>query len=254
MRFAYAWCRPTSPRALRSSNGSPSPDRLARVYGVDRAAAGHHEEFGVRSFADGGDGRGHSEPDLFDLSSVGDLERPDLTTAVVGEDVVTDQRRNGRAAIQRAAADRAVVADVFVLMNGRGHSVGRLVVVEPVVTLHRAPSEVRAASTAVCCPTDIDLFPLVLTDVGDPQVAGRTVEAEPPRVAQTDRPDLRTGPVHTDEWIVGWHRVSGVASRMRIDPQDLAQPFPLVERPAIRVAAGPSVSRTDVQHAVRTEH
>src|ERR1700675_96044 len=98
------------------------------------------------------------------------------------------------------------------------------------VPLPCAPSEVHPSTTSIGRPGDIDLFPMVLPDVGDPQVGGLSIEAEPPRVAEPDRPDLGTGSSDGDEGVVGRHGVRPIA-RVRVDAQDLAKPLTEVESP-----------------------
>ena len=58
------------------------------------------------------------------------------------------------------------------------------------VALQQVPAVVLAAGVAG--RQDVDLLPRALPDVPDEQVAGQTVEAEAARVAQAERPDLRT--------------------------------------------------------------
>ena len=40
---------------------------------------------------------------------------------------------------------------------------------------------------------DVDLLPRALADIADPQVAGRGIEPDPPRIAQAAQPDLGQG-------------------------------------------------------------
>ena len=53
--------------------------------------------------------------------------------------------------------------------------------------LHVAPAEAGVTATP---REDVELLPAALTDVADVDVAGRTVDAEAPRVAQSDGMDL----------------------------------------------------------------
>src|SRR4029079_13003480 len=59
---------------------------------------------------------------------------------------------------------------------------------EAMGALHPVPPEVRAARRA--SPLDVVLLPVALAHVADPQVAVRSIEADPPRVAEPRQPDL----------------------------------------------------------------
>src|SRR6185369_16991031 len=89
-----------------------------------------------------------------------------------------------------------------------------------VETFARAPAPVdaRLARRRV-----VDLFVRVLADVADPDVAGRAVEGEPPRVAQAPHPGLAHCAGTRDERIVLRHAVRRVANGRRVDAQDLRQ-------------------------------
>src|SRR2546428_5213367 len=62
----------------------------------------------------------------------------------------------------------------------------------------------------------IDLFPFVLTDVGDDERAGATVrrivETVPPWVAEAEAPDLSTRPGRPagNEWVVSGNSIAGL--------------------------------------------
>src|SRR5437764_11390513 len=70
---------------------------------------------------------------------------------------------------------------------------------------------------------EVDLLPLVLSHVTDPQVAGGPVEGEPPRVPQTEVPDLGHCVLAVAKGVVGRDAVRLTALRPRIDPEELAQ-------------------------------
>ena len=92
----------------------------------------------------------------------------------------------------------------------------------------------------------IDLFPRVLADIADVEIAGHAIEAPPPGVAQTDAP-------HVD---VGWcgHVAGGPLVRLvDIDAQHLARarvgPLPGF----VGITTTATVARSRVQHAVGAE-
>src|SRR5438270_5735811 len=67
----------------------------------------------------------------------------------------------------------------------------------------------------------INLFQFCVTDVADPHVASRAIEAEAPRIAEPVRPDLtaRAGLAHKR---IGWR--NGVRlRRINVDAKDLAE-------------------------------
>ena len=124
------------------------------------------------------------------------------------------------------------------------------------VALHAVPAVVRAR--ALARRHEVDLLVEVLADVGDPEIARRPVEREPPRVAQAVRPDLgpaaaraRTG-CRRD-------RVRRGQGRVRVDAQHLAEQR--VERLAVAarrvtrtlVVGGAAVADAHVEQAVGAE-
>src|SRR5204862_6738048 len=127
---------------------------------------------------------------------------------------------------------------------------------EQVPPLDPVPTEVRAGAPAP--GHEVDLLPLVLTDVGDPQVAGLAIPGEPPRVAEPVGPDLGQ-PAAPGERIVGRDRVLAAGGRPRVDPQDLAQhrverlPVAALCVAAALVAGSTAVAEAEIQHPVGTE-
>src|SRR5205085_12407226 len=101
-----------------------------------------------------------------------------VAAAVIRIDVQTVPRGHFARAVHRTAGDRAALI-VAVLDDRRRHAVavgltgtGRLVAARPheaVVRLHRAPPVVTAGDD------DVDLFPVVLADVADVEVAVRGI-------------------------------------------------------------------------------
>ena len=114
------------------------------------------------------------------------------------------------------------------------------------------PAEVEPADAR---PRDVDLLPRALADVADPQVAGRAVEAKPPRVAQAGQPDLGLGARRSRR--TGCPAGSCTAVAGRGSRRRCAGSWPAACRAlavALRVAAGAAVAERDVEHAVRPEH
>src|SRR5262249_49756489 len=98
----------------------------------------------------------------------------------------------------------------------------------------------------------VDLLPLVLSDIGDPQVARLPIERVPPRIAQPERPDLGPNPGAPDEWIVGRDRVA--AGGPGRDAKHLRQQRAQLLAVALRIALAPAVAEPDVQIAIRAEY
>src|SRR5439155_807490 len=115
---------------------------------------------------------------------------PDAARAVIAVEVAPEELRKAAAAIAVAPGDRAVVRQVAVLEDGQRQravviAARRVVAVGP---LHEAPAVVLPSRARG--RLEVHLLPLVLTDVGDKEIPELPVEAEPPRVAETVRPDL----------------------------------------------------------------
>src|SRR3954469_4606209 len=82
----------------------------------------------------------------------------------------------------------------------------------------------------------VDLFPMILADVADPEIAGFAIEAPAPWIAETPEIDLVARVRRADKWIVGRNRilgrsagrgaahflVRGLAARVDVDAQHLA--------------------------------
>src|SRR5213083_2318283 len=112
----------------------------------------------------------------------------------------------------------------------------RVVTVRP---FHPPPSVVLAARAAR--RLQVDLFPRILSDVADPEIAGVTIETESPRIAHTVRPDLAARAADIDEWI---RRRNSVRRDVDVDPKNLAEEHGEILSVVVRVAAGASVADT----------
>ncbi len=122
-----------------------------------------------------------------------------------------------------------------------------LVLAEAPVPLEHAPAEVRAPLGVG--GKAIHLFGRVLSHVGDPEVAGGRVERESPRIAQAQRPDLRSSAA-VRERVVLRDRVRISA---HVQAQQRAEERVGVLAGAKRIAARPAVAKAEVEHSVRPE-
>jgi hypothetical protein len=106
---------------------------------------------------------------------------------------------------------------VVVLEYRRDSPEGGAVAREVVVPLAHVPAQVGVAG--VTRGEELDLFPVVLADVADPQLASHAVEGEAPRVPQAIVPDLSRLAGIPGERLVG----RDVRRRkLRVDAQQLA--------------------------------
>src|SRR5437667_3635697 len=113
---------------------------------------------------------------------------PHPAGAVVGVEVLPDERRRACAAVDKAAGDRAAVRVAVLdhrLHEARAAAGSGVEAVEP---LHDPPAIVQPSLSR---RRDAHLFPKVLTDVGDVEATRRPVEGEAPRIPEAERPDLR---------------------------------------------------------------
>src|SRR5207247_4478804 len=115
---------------------------------------------------------------------VPDREAPDRAAAVVAVEVAPDRRTHGLATVD-VAARHAAAGAVRVLGDRRDVAAPCEELcrrVEDVASLETVPAEVERRLAAVF--DVVDLLPCALADVGDVEIAVRTVEGEPPRIAQ----------------------------------------------------------------------
>ncbi len=185
------------------------------------------------------------------------IERAGDAAAVVGVDIVALHGRVGAAAVDVAAGDGAIAADVVV--GGDGLVVGGL---------RRAACGVVGGGTFVTAPAiilataadgrlDVDFFVQTLADIADEHGGGGRVKAPAPGVAQAHGPDFgRAGLAHKriagrDDVMLEWIAGEGVA--IEAEAQDFAEERILVLGVVGRVAASPTVAGADVEVAV-VEH
>ncbi len=184
----------------------------------------------------------------------GRVDRPDRAAAVVGEQVRADECGKRGSAIDDAAGHGAAER-VGILRHRRRQPVDRAERAgrEAVKSLHPVPAEVLAAATAGA--HDVDLLEGVLPHVADPQVVGRPVERDPPRVAEAGDVDLGPRAGCSEERIVGWDAVGTPVRRMvDVDSEDLAEERRQLLAVALRVAAAAAVAEGDVEVTIRPEH
>ena len=115
---------------------------------------------------------------------------------------------------------------------------------------HHTPSVVAAALDA------IEHFPQFPADIANPQIAGLLIEAHPPRIAKTVRPDLAASPLQIDERIVGRNAVVlAVVGVIDVDPQNARQEVAdiLPRSPRVGWIRPGAVSRGDIQTTVGTK-
>jgi hypothetical protein len=165
-----------------------------------------------------------------DCAAVLHAQAPDDPGAVVAEEVAADRRGHGRAAIHVAARYRAVAFRMAVHVHRRHE----LAISKGGVRKARAPLEDLPAVVGKRrdrrARSEVDLFPAALADVTDVEIAVRTVEREAPGIAQAEPDDLPRR-----------------AAAERVDPQQLAQPLVHVLGAIARIAAGASVTHTNVE-------
>lgn len=68
-------------------------------------------------------------------------------------------------------------------------------------------------ASRMTCRFQIDLFPLRLPDIGNPQVAGLPIKAPAPGIAQPQRPDFAAGGLF-EEGVVARYGIFGRAVRI----------------------------------------
>src|SRR5206468_1686933 len=139
--------------------------------------------------------------------------------AVVAVNVEALHPREARSAID-VAPDHRTAFFVAVFGDGHGEAFARALLHEAMVAFHLIPAIVLAARTG--CLLEVDLFPGVLPDVADKEVAGRAVEREAPWIAQAVRPDFGADVILTDEGIGLGNGVRGDAG-FHVNAQQLSQ-------------------------------
>ena len=127
--------------------------------------------------------------------------------------------------------------------------------IEAVRPLADTPAEVLASLRP------IDLLPTVLADVANPQIAVRTVEREPPRIAQPPNEDFRAR-ASAD---AGQTRTPGIGREdvrwgnriwrtgVDVDTDDRSEQVGALLRVVVRVSPATTVAEGRIQETVRSE-
>ena len=129
------------------------------------------------------------------------------------------------------------------------------VVVEAVHAFEDAPAVILSSGAGR--RLEVDLFPGVLSDIGNKKVPGSSIERAAPWVAQTVGPDF-IQPGTADKRIVGRHRVVAVRIAREIiavdvHAQDFAQPGFEILSGLERISATTTVAYGNIEVAIRTE-
>ena len=176
----------------------------------------------------------------------------DLVVDEVGEEILPLQRFPF-AAIDITAGNR-MSDGVVIEIDRRDERAGRI---------KRASARIRGRpldGIPTVVGTDlaeVDLFPLVLADIGNVKIAERAVEARPPRVAQA-KGKYFVGSRHSDEGVVGGHRIvaggiAGKAVAMHVDTQNLAEQRIDVLPAAQRIAPTAAIAQRGIEISVGSE-
>ena len=137
-----------------------------------------HYKLAIGQLGEVGDAQPRHEQRFDDWSAAGLLERRDLARAQVGEDVLSDQRRYGRAAIDVPTDYRATII-ARILVNGIGEPGSVASAGAAVRTLSLGPTVVALFDDLV------DFLPVGTTYVSGPYLtAAASVLGDPPGVPQ----------------------------------------------------------------------
>src|SRR2546428_4642170 len=109
--------------------------------------------------------------------------------------------------------------------------------------LHEAPAVVLAPRARG--RLEVHLLPLVLTDVGDEEIPELPVEAEPPQVAETVRPDLGPRARRAPEGVGRRDRVGSGA--VHVDAEDRAEELTEILAPGAGRPPPPPVAPTELK-------
>src|SRR5690606_17904294 len=132
-----------------------------------------------------------------------------IAAAVIGVEIKTVHRRIIRSPINIPAADRAAAGLAGLMhINRHGERIIAFVLASLAVVLIRrleAPPAVIAAGFAGWL--SVYFLELVLSDIGNPHVAGLTVKTEPPGIAPAQTPNLRSKTFVVYKRVVRRHRI-----------------------------------------------
>src|SRR2546427_9841729 len=115
--------------------------------------------------------------------------------------------------------------------------------------LHEAPAVVLA--TRAGGRLEVHLLTGALADVGDEEIPPQPVEAEPPGVAETVRPDLGPRARRAPEGVRCRDRIGSGA--VHVDAEDLAEELAEILGAVAGIARAAAVAQADIEEAVRPE-
>src|SRR3989442_5449610 len=98
---------------------------------------------------------------------------------------------------------------------------------------------------------EVDSLTVVLADVGDEEIPRQPVEAEPPGVAETVRPDLGPRARRAPEGVRCRDRIGSGA--VHVDAEDLAEELAEILGAVAGIARAAAVAHADIEEAVRAE-
>ncbi len=181
------------------------------------------------------------------------LERPNATEEVRAE---VDALDAGERAAVGIATDGRCAGSVGVsedrVGQGRACAGAEGTRAEAVVTFLTSPAPVLSADSAF---VEVEFLDSVLTDVADPHVAVLAIEAEAPRVAKADHPQLgeaTEGRLSRRDCVVA-QCVSREVITVDVDAKHLAEQHVRVLRAVARVPCSAAVAGCDVQVTVGAE-
>src|SRR5262249_10226681 len=120
-----------------------------------------------------------------------------------------------------------------------------------VLAFHDIPSEVGFLTHSVSCRRDVDFFPITLSDVGDVEVAGRTVKTETPGIAKSVTPDLLAHIGSAGKGIVSGNDIG--RSRPDVESQNGTEQVRQVLAATQRISARASITKSEIEVAIGSE-
>src|SRR2546430_4992902 len=249
-RLLIRICRPPSNGRLPLRCRSASEGLGGRGDPVDAAACREHVQLAGRVLTE----REHiaethvqAPAGLPGAGAVRVGKAPHPAGAVVGVEVLPDERRRACAAVDKAAGDRAAVR--VAVLDHRLHEARAAAGsgVEAVQPLHDPPAVVQPSLSR---RRDAHLFPKVLTHVCDVEEPRHPVEREAPRIPEAERPALGRAAARRER-IAGGNGVR--VAVVRVVPKRLAEQRVGFRRAVLRVAPRAPVAHADVEHPVGPE-
>ena len=150
------------------------------------------------------------------------------TMVKIGEEIGAVQPRNASSPVDVTANDCLFALVMVVFENWIRQCNAGQDRVQP-----RKPSAFLDAPSVVLAPLtrgglEVDFLAVALADVRNVNIAGLAVETAPPRIAQSESPDLRPSPRFGDERVGGRDlvvllRIGGEVVALHVDPQHFAE-------------------------------